>query len=302
MLLLQLQQLQRQPKRIIQIPRRLQHLEPRSENLRHGLLRGRLPCRPSHSNHPPAPLRSHCLGKLLQRPQHTILAVRHLQQPLLVHFRRHHPPITHNRRYRTICKRCSHIIMPIQPFAANRKEQLRSANRSRIDSIPHRLCQRIELTISMNPIRNLPQCQLHAISFNTSAATATSSKGTVLSFNICTFSCPLPAIKTISPGRAARIAIAIAPARSSSTTQSVPVSRTPARASSMIAIGSSLRGLSLVNTTRSLPAPATRPIFGRFVRSRSPPHPNSVITRPPRSFTKSRASAIKFLSASSVCA
>ena len=48
-----------------------------------------------------------------------------------------------------------------------------------------------------------------------------------------------------------------------------------------MASGSSERGLSLVATTKSLPSPAACPIFGRLVRSRSPPQPNSVITRPP---------------------
>ena len=48
-----------------------------------------------------------------------------------------------------------------------------------------------------------------------------------------------------------------------------------------MAAGSSERGLSLVATTKSLPSPAAWPILGRLVRSRSPPQPNSVITRAP---------------------
>src|SRR5580698_54969 len=116
---------------------------------------------------------------------------------------------------------------------------------------------------------------------STRSASATSSKGTAPSAKICTFSCPLPASSTISPGFAERIATSIAARRSSSTMKVVCVSRTPNNASLMIDIGSSLRGLSLVTMTRSLSSPAARPIFGRFVLSRSPPQPNIVITRPP---------------------
>ena len=46
----------------------------------------------------------------------------------------------------------------------------------------------------------------------------------------------------------------------------------------MIARGSSLRGLSEVSTTKSLPRPAASPISGRLARSRSPPQPNTVMT------------------------
>src|SRR5207249_10126979 len=48
----------------------------------------------------------------------------------------------------------------------------------------------------------------------------------------------------------------------------------------ILRIGSSLRGLSEVITITSLSRPATAPINGRFVRSRSPPQPNTVMRRP----------------------
>ena len=54
----------------------------------------------------------------------------------------------------------------------------------------------------------------------------------------------------------------------------------PTSASLMMASGSSLRGLSEVSTTKSLPRPAASPISGRLARSRSPPQPNTVMTRP----------------------
>jgi hypothetical protein len=101
------------------------------------------------------------MGKLLQRPQHTVITIRNLQQPRLIHLRRHYPSITHHGSDRSIRQRRLHIIMPIQPFATNCKEQLPGANRPRVDPIPHRFHQRIELTIRMNPIRNLSQRQLH---------------------------------------------------------------------------------------------------------------------------------------------
>ena len=56
--------------------------------------------------------------------------------------------------------------------------------------------------------------------------------------------------------------------------------RIPARISSMIACGSSLRGLSEVTIATSASSVAIRPISGRLPRSRSPPQPKTQITRP----------------------
>ena len=59
-----------------------------------------------------------------------------------------------------------------------------------------------------------------------------------------------------------------------------------------MANGSSERGLSVVITVRSADDVAARPMGERFARSRSPPHPNTTITRPaaseraPRSTTR----------------
>ena len=73
----------------------------------------------------------------------------------------------------------------------------------------------------------------------------------------------------------------------------------PRLISSMIRAGSSERGLSDVTITRSLRRAATAPISGRLVRSRSPPQPKTVMTRPRAS---GRAVSSRFFSASSVCA
>ena len=73
----------------------------------------------------------------------------------------------------------------------------------------------------------------------------------------------------------------------------------PARISSMIARGSSLRGLSDVTIARSASSAATAPISGRLPRSRSPPQPKTQISRPSAS---SRAARSTFSSESGVCA
>ena len=78
-------------------------------------------------------------------------------------------------------------------------------------------------------------------------------------------------------GRAIASASRIAARRSSCTTSRW--SGTPATTSAAIAAASSERGLSDVSTARSA-ARVAAPIFGRFSRSRSPPHPNTTITRP----------------------
>ena len=63
----------------------------------------------------------------------------------------------------------------------------------------------------------------------------------------------------------------------------------PTNASLMMARGSSLRGLSEVNTTKSLPRAAASPMSGRLARSRSPPQPNRVTTRAdPRRASRTR--------------
>jgi UDP-N-acetylmuramoyl-L-alanyl-D-glutamate--2,6-diaminopimelate ligase len=73
-----------------------------------------------------------------------------------------------------------------------------------------------------------------------------SSNGSTASPMVCVVSCPLPAITTTSPGAAVSIASVIAFRRSTSCSTSSPV---PARICSMIAAGSSERGLSEVTIT-----------------------------------------------------
>ena len=111
-----------------------------------------------------------------------------------------------------------------------------------------------------------------------SRATVTSSNGSLRpSSNSWPCSWPLPATTITSPGPAASTASAIARRRSTSRSASAPA---PAITSSMIASGSSLRGLSEVTITRSARRRAASPISGRLARSRSPPAPNTATSRP----------------------
>src|SRR6185437_14213535 len=129
-----------------------------------------------------------------------------------------------------------------------------------------------------------------------SRVTVTSSNGSFLPpSNSCPCSCPLPAITTTSPAVALPTARAIASRRSTSRS----ASGAPAITSSTIASGSSERGLSEVTITRSASLLATRAISGRFVRSRSPPAPNTTCSRPR---VISRAARSTLSSASGVCA
>ena len=93
---------------------------------------------------------------------------------------------------------------------------------------------------------------------------------------------PLPAISTMSLGAGLPTARAIAAARSRSTIDCVAAVAKPARMSATIASPSSLRGLSSVTMTRSARRSAIAAICGRLPRSRSPPQPNTQISRPRR--------------------
>ncbi len=95
------------------------------------------------------------------------------------------------------------------------------------------------------------------------------------------------------PGRGRPDGISDGPARSGSTTSSHPADAMPMpdRIWSMMAPGSSDRGLSEVSTTTSAQRAATAPISGRFPWSRSPPHPNRQITRPGPASSRAAARA-----------
>ena len=128
--------------------------------------------------------------------------------------------------------------------------------------------------------------------------TSRSSKGTTRSAKTWPCSCPLPATSTMSSGPAEPTASVMAARRSDST---VGIDAQPATICEMISSGSSERGLSEVTTTASAVRQATSPIIGRFPLSRSPPHPNTTVSRP-RGSRRVRAVASACSSASGVWA
>src|SRR5216683_3772356 len=225
---------------------------------------------------------------------------------------------THHGSRSAFLQRLLDKIVTVQPFPFHRKEKLTGLYRPRVDGVSPGNIISLVLARGCNELADSRQWQSHVrvsaaalaasqsnpASRNASRATSTSSKGHDPSRVTCIFSCPLPASRTMSPGRASPIASAMAFLRSVSTAYFALVFCKPTRASLMMEHGSSLRGLSEVSTTKSLPRPATSPMSGRFVRSRSPPQPKSVTTRPfdPFCETNSRASAVRLRSASSVCA
>ena len=96
--------------------------------------------------------------------------------------------------------------------------------------------------------------------------------------------------------RRRRLRVVQAPARSRARGRARPSMRLRATSqacddSSTIARGSSPRGLSLVTITRSARRPAIAPICGRLPGSRSPPQPNTQISRPPSRMRRTQRGA-----------
>src|SRR5882672_2622297 len=277
--------------------------------MRDRFLCSRLPCRSRHRNQRLAPQLPHCRGQTLERDQRVVYP-----QQLGLHRIAVQPISLYDSCDRSLFQRQLHEVVAIQPFAFHRKEKLARSDGSRVDGICLRHIFERKLSPRRNKLRNPDERQLHfaapacaashsnPAARSASRATSRSSKGADPSRVTCTFSCPLPASRTMSPGRASPMASAIALRRSASTLYFTPVFCSPTTASLIIASGSSLRGLSDVSTTKSLPRPAASPISGRFLRSRSPPHPNTVNTLPFALETNSRPSAARFRKASSVCA
>src|SRR5262245_13308234 len=151
------------------------------------------------------------------------------------------------------------------------------------------------------PVERLQPAAAFVSFLSSSLATSRSSNGTFRPFSYSwPCSCPLPAITTMSPWPARPSAIAIAARRSCSTTTSAGASSSiPVSICSMIAAGSSERGLSEVTTATSERSAPALPIKGRFSLSLSPPAPNTEIRRP--SLIR-RAASSTFSSESGVCA
>src|SRR5580693_1611813 len=272
---------------IVEVPFRLQHPKPSAQHVRDRLLRSRLPCRSRYPDQRLAPKLPHRRSQCLQRHQRIF----HRQQPRLSRITAQ-LILTHNCRNSAVPQCQLHKIVPIQPLPFHCKEKLPGPHGSGVDRVPLHQMFGIKPSLRRNKLGNPGKRQFHpfapdcAVSHsnpaarNASRATSKSSNGIGPSRVTCTFSCPFPASSTISPGRASPTASATALRRSGSTLYFTPVFCSPTTASLMIDTGSSLRGLSDVSTTKSLPRPAASPISGRFFRSRSPPHPNTAITLP----------------------
>ena len=117
---------------------------------------------------------------------------------------------------------------------------------------------------------------------SSSRATSRSSNGWTVPPISCPCSLPLPAISTTSPSRADSIALAIAVRRSGSTSSS----GAPVSTSSMIASGSSLRGLSDVTiaTSASVPGDAShdRPLLAVAVAAAAEDADHAALREAPR--------------------
>src|ERR1035441_311823 len=310
---------------IIEIPFGTMHAVLDREQMGHRFFGGGLAHRAGHGDGRLAPHFSHRRRERLQRDQSVIDD----KQSGRVGIARQ-LPLPDHRGNRTPAQRLLDEVVTVEAFAFDREEKFAGLRGAGIDGISlghrmtvvlagRRLAGRCLLGRS-NEFGDARQKKFHAVfhaepafaallhscprANRLSRATSTSSKGIVPSFAICPFSCPLPASNTMSPGAACCRANAMALRRSGSMVYFAPDFCSPTSASFMMASGSSERGLSDVSTTKSLPLPAASPISGRLARSRSPPHPKSVMTLPlsPARTTKSRASTVRLRSASSVCA
>src|ERR1051326_8387144 len=122
--------------------------------------------------------------------------------------------------------------MSIEPLAFHGEEQISRLHCAGIDRITFCVRGAIEVAFGADQLGNLAQRQLHFAAFtveppnpsaaSASRATSTSLNGTGPLFKTWTCSCPLPAINTMSPGRASPIAKAIALRRSGSITKVTP--------------------------------------------------------------------------------
>src|SRR6267143_1760782 len=213
-----------------------------------------------------SPELAHCRGQSLKRGQRVIYRKQSRFAAIAGQI-----TSPHHGSCSAFLQRLLYKIVAVQPFPFHREEKLTGLHRPRVDGISQRNIIGHVLARGRNELADSGQRQSHIrgpaaalaasqsnpASRNASRATSTSSKGRDPSRVTCIFSCPLPASRTMSPGRASPIASAMAFLRSVSTAYFALVFCKPTSASFMMAHGSSLRGLSDVSTTKSLPRPAT---------------------------------------------
>src|SRR6266700_1638231 len=292
---------------VVEVARAFHHTKASRQNLRQYLLSRGLSGRSGHCQQGLAPESPRRRAQGLQCGQRVI----DKEQPRRIGF--HFSACLYYRCHSTLLQCGGNVIMAVVAFTFDGDEQVTGAERARVNRVPHGDQLLVHVSFGGGKLDDSPQRQLHRfspvscswpISCKISTATWTSSNRKAPARVVWVFSWPLPAIRTISPVLASASAMPIAFLRSGSTMYRTPLCCRPGRESRMIAMGSSLRGLSDVRTTKSLPCPAALPIRERLVRSRSPPQPKTVITRPFASVrdTKSRALEVRLLSALSACA
>ena len=127
------------------------------------------------------------------------------------------------------------VVVTVQPFALDSEKQVARLNRAGIDGIPYWRQLRDEAAgraartpplakVAASYAFRMVFASTHILHARALArASSMSSKGTVPSRVTCIFSCPFPAISTISPGLASLIANSIAFRRSGSSVYFVPL-------------------------------------------------------------------------------
>ena len=320
----QFQQRERQADVIVQVAPVPKHRVLRRQELRGELLRRRLARAAGDRHHRRARAAAHFARAVLERPRR----VGHLDQ------KRRRPGLSclgqsrrrrHHRSGRARGQRSGDEVVPVEPIAANRDEQIAGLRSTACRSTTVRRAGPDRPSTTRPPVAAAISAALSEIDIRhrsrspASRCAAAPARRAPLRRRRTAASCRRSPGTSRAPcrrsgsgrrARASRTAFSIASRRSTIASDGVPFCcpfgairsagmTMPRRISSRIFSGSSLRGLSDVTITRSLSRAATAPISGRFVRSRSPPQPNTVTSRPVAS---GRAVSSRFFSASSVCA
>src|SRR3954466_1168675 len=217
---LELQQLQRQSKVIVEVSFRLHDAKTPRENVRNGFFRGRLPRRTGDRDQRLAPAGTDRGSESLEGHECVVD-----DQQLACIRKAGYAFAIHDRSQSPILQSGFHIVVPIQAFALHREEELARLDGARVYGVALGNGVELEAPDCSGEFSDAMEFELHcarSIAFTKRCsralrASATSSNGKTPSRVVCVFSCPLPAIGTMSPGLAASMAMAIARRRSAST-------------------------------------------------------------------------------------
>jgi len=131
MLRFQTQQLQRKAESVVEIALRFEHVELCSQRGGHRFFGCGFAGRAGNGHHPPSPLAAHMRGQGLQRIQR-VFGNQQRRTQRSVGQRCHERPLDH-RGHRPALKSRSYKIVPVQPVAANCKEQLSRGHGTRVN-------------------------------------------------------------------------------------------------------------------------------------------------------------------------